>query len=137
MYVDGAMMGVTPTTIPMLTEGPHSITLVMDGYQDLKTTITINAGTTSEYITGLPKTTKTPGFAAGIAAISTRDTVPVPENEKIIFYGPNLFRAYQSLYPLLYPNLLSRVVRHLHSFGAFNSLWLLPVDNPHDSPAQE
>lgn len=70
VYVDGAMMGVTPTTIPMLMEGPHSITLVMDGYQDLKTTITINAGTTSEYITGLSKTTKTPGFAAGIAAIS-------------------------------------------------------------------
>ena len=70
VYVDGTMMGVTPTTIPMLTEGPHSITLVMDGYQDLKTTITINAGTTSEYITGLSKTTKTPGFAAGIAVIS-------------------------------------------------------------------
>ena len=85
VYVDGAMMGVTPTTIPMLTEGPHSITLVMDGYQDLKTTITINAGTTSEYITGLSKTTKTPGFAAGIAALSTRGTVPVPENERIIF----------------------------------------------------
>jgi len=70
VYVDGVMMGVTPTTIPMLTEGSHSITLAMDGYQDLKTTITINAGTTSEYITGLSKTTKTPGFEAGIAAIS-------------------------------------------------------------------
>lgn len=70
VYVDGAMMGVAPTTIPMLTEGPHSITLVMDGYHDLKTTITINADTTSEYITGLSKTTQTPGFAAGIAVIS-------------------------------------------------------------------
>jgi hypothetical protein len=70
VYVDGVMMGVTPTTIPMLTEGPHSITLMMDGYKDLKTTITINTGTTSEYITGLVKTTKTPGFAVGIAAIA-------------------------------------------------------------------
>jgi hypothetical protein len=70
VYVDGAMMGVTPTTIPMLAEGPHTVTLTLDGYQDLKTTITINAGTTAEYITGLPKTTKTPGFAAGIAALS-------------------------------------------------------------------
>lgn len=70
VYIDGTMMGVTPTTIPMLTEGSHSITLVMDGYQDLKTTITINDGTTSEYITGMSKTTKTPGFAAGIAVIS-------------------------------------------------------------------
>jgi hypothetical protein len=70
VYVDGSMMGITPATIPLLAEGPHSITLVMDGYQDLTTTITINAGTTSEYITGLSKTTKTPGFAGGIAAIS-------------------------------------------------------------------
>jgi hypothetical protein len=70
VYVDGTMMGVTPTTIPMLAEGPHSVTLVMDGYQDLKTTITINAGTTSEYITGLSKTTKSPGFTTGIAALS-------------------------------------------------------------------
>jgi hypothetical protein len=70
VYVDGAMMGVTPTTIPMLTEGTHSITLAMDGYQDLKTTITISDGTTSEYITGLSKTTKSPGFAAGVATLS-------------------------------------------------------------------
>ncbi|RPI40222.1 MAG: PEGA domain-containing protein [Methanoregulaceae archaeon] len=70
VYVDGAMMGVTPATIPMLAEGPHSVTLVMDGYQDLKTTITVNPGTTAEYITGLSKTTKVPGFAAGIALLS-------------------------------------------------------------------
>jgi hypothetical protein len=70
VYVDGVMKGISPTTIPMLSEGPHSLTLVMDGYQDLKTTITINAGTTSEYITGLSKAEKTPGFAAGIAVIS-------------------------------------------------------------------
>jgi hypothetical protein len=70
VYVDGSMMGVTPTTIPMLTEGSHSITLIMDGYQDLKTTITINAGTTSEYITGLAKTTKTPGFGPILAIVS-------------------------------------------------------------------
>jgi hypothetical protein len=70
VYVDGSMMGVTPTTIPMLAEGSHSVTLILDGYQDLKTTITINAGTTSEYITGLSKTTKAPGFTAGIAALS-------------------------------------------------------------------
>jgi len=70
VYVDGVMMGVTPATIPMLTEGTHSVTLIMDGYQDLKTTITINDGTTSEYITGLSKITKTPGFAAGIAGLA-------------------------------------------------------------------
>jgi PEGA domain len=70
VYVDGAMMGVTPTIIPMLKEGSHSVTLVMDGYQDLKTSITVNAGTTSEYITGLSKTTKTPGFGPILVIIS-------------------------------------------------------------------
>jgi len=70
VYVDGMMMGVTPATIPMLSEGPHAVTLIMDGYQDLKTTITISEGTTSEYITGLAKTPKTPGFAAGIAVLA-------------------------------------------------------------------
>ena len=70
VYVDGSMMGVTPTTIPMLAEGPHAITLIMDGYQDLKTTITINDGTTSEYITGLSKPTRTPGFGLVLAIVS-------------------------------------------------------------------
>jgi hypothetical protein len=70
VYVDGAMKGVSPATIPMLTEGPHEVVLILDGYQDLKTTITINTGTTSEYVTGLAKTTKTPGFGPILAAAS-------------------------------------------------------------------
>lgn len=70
VYVDGAMKGVSPTTVPMLTEGTHSIVLVMDGYEDLRTTITINSGTTSEYITGLSKTTKAPGFGACITVLA-------------------------------------------------------------------
>jgi hypothetical protein len=70
VYVDGKMMGVSPTTIPMLSEGPHSVMLIMEGYEDLKTSITINEGSTSEYITGLPKTTRTPGFAPGMAVLS-------------------------------------------------------------------
>ncbi len=70
VYVDGAVKGVSPTTVPMLAEGTHSIVLVMDGYEDLRTTITVNPGTTSEYITGLSKTTKAPGFGACIAALA-------------------------------------------------------------------
>jgi hypothetical protein len=70
VYIDGSMKGISPATIPMLTEGPHEVVLVMDGYQDLKTTIPINAGTTSEYITGLAKTTKTPGFGPVLALVS-------------------------------------------------------------------
>jgi len=64
VYIDGVMKGVTPTTIPMVPEGSHSVVLMMDGYQDLKTTIAVNAGTTSEYITGLQKSPKAPGFVA-------------------------------------------------------------------------
>jgi hypothetical protein len=70
VYVDGSMMGVTPATIPMLTEGPHAVTLIMDGYQDLKTTVIINAGTTSEYLTGMSKTAKTPGFGPFLAVLA-------------------------------------------------------------------
>lgn len=71
VYVDGAMKGVSPATIPMLSEGPHEVTLIMDGYLDLKTTIVISEGTTSEYITGLARTTpRTPGFPAVIAILS-------------------------------------------------------------------
>jgi hypothetical protein len=72
VYLDGVIKGVTPATIPQVTEGPHVIRLVMDGYQDLTTTITVNAGTTSEYITGLQKSRQTPGFVAltGILAVA-------------------------------------------------------------------
>jgi len=71
IYVDGAMKGVSPATIPMLSEGPHDVTLIMDGYQDLKTTIVISEGSTSEYITGLAKTTpRTPGYPAAAAVFT-------------------------------------------------------------------
>ncbi|MDP3565458.1 MAG: PEGA domain-containing protein [Methanoregula sp.] len=62
VYVDGVMKGVSPATIPGLSAGVHSVTLILAGYSDLKTTITIDAGTTSEYITGLVPAQKAPGF---------------------------------------------------------------------------
>ena len=72
VYLDGVMKGVTPATIPQVAAGPHVVLLVLDGYQDLTTTITVNAGTTSEYVTGLQKSKKTPGFVAptGILAVA-------------------------------------------------------------------
>lgn len=70
VYVDGLVKGVSPTTIPGLSPGVHSVSLVMTGYSDLKTTITIEAGTTSEYITGLPLVQKTPGFEMILALLS-------------------------------------------------------------------
>ena len=70
VYIDGVMKGVTPTTIPGLSEGVHSVTLIMTGYSDLKTTISVDAGTTSEYITGLSPVQKTPGFEVFSAILS-------------------------------------------------------------------
>ena len=68
--VDGVVKGVTPATIPMLSEGTHTVLLSLDGYQDLKTTIQINRGTTSEFITGLQKSAKSPGFSVLAAVLA-------------------------------------------------------------------
>jgi hypothetical protein len=69
VYIDGQMKGVTPATIPGLSPGNHTIELTLDGYQDFTTTTGITAGTTSEFITGLPKSKQMPGFT-GIAALA-------------------------------------------------------------------
>jgi PKD repeat protein len=79
VYIDNVMGGVTPATIPGLAAGPHTIRLVMEGYEDLVTTVTITPGQTQEFSTGLsvettvlggvriPGINKVPGFEAGIA----------------------------------------------------------------------
>ena len=69
VYIDGKMKGVTPTTIPGLSPGSHSIRIIMDGYQDLETTTEITAGTTSEFVTGLSKQKQLPGFT-GVAVLA-------------------------------------------------------------------
>jgi len=69
VFIDGQMKGVTPATIPGLSPGTHSIELILDGYQDFTTTTEITAGTTSEFITGLPKQKQAPGFT-GIVALA-------------------------------------------------------------------
>jgi len=70
VYVDGGIKGITPTTIPGLSPGAHSIVLKMEGYQDLLTSTTISSGQTSEYSTGLSRNAKTPGFEAIAALMS-------------------------------------------------------------------
>jgi hypothetical protein len=70
VYIDGQMKGITPATIPGLSGGNHAITLIMDGYEDFKTTTEITPGTTSEFITGLSKRKQTPGFGSAGAAVS-------------------------------------------------------------------
>jgi hypothetical protein len=62
VFIDGALKGITPATIPGLSSGTHAIILKMDGFQDLTTTIMITAGQTAEYTTGLSGNAKTPGF---------------------------------------------------------------------------
>jgi len=70
VYVDSALKGITPTTIPGLSSGTHAIILKMDGFQDLATTITITTGQTAEYTTGLSRNAKTPGFEVLTALVS-------------------------------------------------------------------
>jgi hypothetical protein len=70
VYVDSALKGITPTTIPGLSSGTHAIILRMEGFQDLATTITITTGQTAEYSTGLSRNAKTPGFEILAALIS-------------------------------------------------------------------
>jgi hypothetical protein len=70
VYIDGEVKGVTPATVPGLSEGKHSVLLVLAGYTSLNTTINVNAGKIAEYSTGLSVPEKTPGFAVIGAALS-------------------------------------------------------------------
>lgn len=71
VYVDSEAKGITPATIPGLSPGKHTIHLVMNGYEDFSTSMEISPGTTAEYVTGLVKTKKTPGFTAAGALIAS------------------------------------------------------------------
>jgi hypothetical protein len=70
VYIDGQMKGITPATIPGLSVGSHTIVLVMDGYEEFKTTTEISPGTSSEFITGLAKKKQAPGFAFAGAIVA-------------------------------------------------------------------
>ena len=70
MYIDGEVKGVTPERSPGSLRGSILVLLILAGYTTLNTTITINAGKTSEYSTGLSAPEKTPGFAVISAALS-------------------------------------------------------------------
>jgi hypothetical protein len=82
VYIDGVMKGVSPATIPGLSAGVHSVHLILPGYSDLKTSITVDAGTTSEYITGLSPVPKTPGFELVSALISIGGLVVIRKIRK-------------------------------------------------------
>jgi hypothetical protein len=83
IVIDGVQRGVSPATIPGLSAGSHTLLLKLNGYQDLSAPVTISAGQTQTYTTGLspagsaaaanpaPIHTKSPGFEAaiGLAAL--------------------------------------------------------------------
>jgi len=70
VYIDGKMKGITPSTIPGLSPGTHTIKIILDGHQDLETTTEISGGTTSEFVTGLSKTKPLPGFTGILALVA-------------------------------------------------------------------
>ena len=74
IFIDGVQRGVTPGTIPGLSAGTHTLFLKMDGYQDISTPITIEAGKTQDYSTGMAK-----NAAAAPAATETAGTTATPK----------------------------------------------------------
>jgi hypothetical protein len=70
VYIDGVMRGITPATIPGIPAGDHAVSLTLTGYSVLTTNVTVEAGKTSEYVTGLSALAKTPGFELIAALLS-------------------------------------------------------------------
>lgn len=74
IFIDGVQRGVSPADIPGLAPGDHTLLLKLDGYADLSTPVSITAGETTKYNTGLAGVKKSPGFAfvlalAGLGAV--------------------------------------------------------------------
>ncbi len=81
IFIDGVQRGISPATIPGLSEGSHTVLLKLDGYQDLSTPLTITAGTVNEFSTGLTKLpaggTVVPGTTeAGATAVPVKTQAP-------------------------------------------------------------
>jgi hypothetical protein len=73
VFIDGTQVGVSPVTVPGLSPGAHTILMKLDNYNDLTATVTITAGQTQVYTTGLsPRTpaapATTPVAAGGISS---------------------------------------------------------------------
>ena len=85
IFIDGVQKGISPATIPGLSAGSHTLVLKLNGYQDLSAPVTITAGQTQAYSSGLSPVsvaaaatappamppTRAPGFevALGLAAL--------------------------------------------------------------------
>jgi hypothetical protein len=62
VYLDGVQRGVSPTVIPGIPQGSHTILLKLDGYKDLSAPVYVTAGITNDFSTGL--TPLSPGASA-------------------------------------------------------------------------
>lgn len=83
IFIDGVQQGISPATIPGLAAGSHTLLLKLNGYQDLSAPVTVVAGQTATYTSGLSPVAaaataapvapqkKAPGFEAalGLAAL--------------------------------------------------------------------
>ncbi|HUW85417.1 MAG TPA: PEGA domain-containing protein, partial [Methanoregula sp.] len=58
VYIDGVFKGVSPITIPGLSDGEHTIVLTMQDYANTTSNLTITAGQTQKFATGLHKVFK-------------------------------------------------------------------------------
>jgi hypothetical protein len=74
IFIDGVQRGVTPATIPGISAGTHTLLLKLDGYQDISTPVTIAAGKTQDYSSGMAK-----NAAAAPAAIETTNATATPK----------------------------------------------------------
>lgn len=74
IFIDGVQRGVSPATIPGLSAGTHTILLKLDGYQDISTPVTIAAGKTQDYSSGMVK-----NAAAAPAATEPVGTTATPK----------------------------------------------------------
>ncbi len=69
VFLDGVQRGISPVTISGIAPGGHTLLVKLDGYADLTAPVTVIAGQTQAYTTGLvpaatplPSATKSPGF---------------------------------------------------------------------------
>jgi hypothetical protein len=61
VMLDNNFIGVTPLTLTTVSAGTHTVTIMMDGYQDYSITTPVNAGATSTVAAALlPETPPTP-----------------------------------------------------------------------------
>jgi hypothetical protein len=79
--IDGVQRGISPTTIPGLAAGSHTVLLKLSGYQDLSAPVSVTAGAVNSFSTGLTPlpaeiTTVPATTAAGAAALPARTRSP-------------------------------------------------------------